>query len=214
MVARELETGTFGLSWTQGCGRTRWLIARLTLLAVAVTAGAAAVSVMFSWYYHPMLQLGQDSPLAPQIFDLRGPAFAGWTLAAFAISVCAGALIRRTIPAIVAAIAAWSGLLVTVVFWLRSHYQAPLTGTGLISPAGGTGQGVPWVLTQWWTQPGGTPASQYRSPAAPVSTSLSMPDQMATRWRSHEPCAAITAPSDHGAGTLLPSRKVMPSGPG
>jgi len=33
-----------------------------------------------------------------------------------------------------------SGLLVTVVFWLRSHYQAPLTGTGLISPAGGTGQ--------------------------------------------------------------------------
>ena len=160
MVARELETGTFRLSWTQGCGRTRWLIARLTLLAVAVTAGAAAVSVMFSWYYHPMLQLGQDSPLAPQIFDLRGPAFAGWTLAAFAISVCAGALIRRTIPAIVAAIAAWSGLLVTVVFWLRSHYQAPLTGTGLISPAGGTGQGVPWVLTQWWTQPGGTPASQ------------------------------------------------------
>ena len=74
--------------------------------------------------------------------------------------MCAGALIRRTIPAIVAAIAAWSGLLVTVVFWLRSHYQAPLTGTGLINPAGGTGQGVPWVLTQWWTQPGGTPASQ------------------------------------------------------
>ena len=160
MVARELETGTFRLSWTQGSGRTRWLIARLALLAVAVTAGAAAVSVMFSWYYHPMLQLGQDSPLAPQIFDLQGVAFAGWTLAAFAISVCAGALIRRTIPAIVAAIAAWSGLLVTVVFWLRSHYQAPLTGTGLINPAGGTGQGAPWVLTQWWIQPGGAPASQ------------------------------------------------------
>ena len=47
MVARELETSTFRLSWTKGCGRTRWLIARLALLAVAVTAGAAAVSVMF-----------------------------------------------------------------------------------------------------------------------------------------------------------------------
>jgi len=32
--------------------------------------------------------------------------FAAWTLATFAISVCAGALIRRVIPAIVAAIAA------------------------------------------------------------------------------------------------------------
>lgn len=160
VVARELETGTFRLSWTQGCGRSRWLISRLALLAVAVTAGTAAVSVVFSWYYQPMLQLGQDSPLAPQIFDLRGIDFAAWTLAAFAISVCAGALIRRMIAAIVAAIAAWSGLLVTTVFWLRSHYQAALTGTGLINPTSGNGQGTPWVLTQWWSQPGGAPASQ------------------------------------------------------
>lgn len=160
MVARELEGATFRLSWTQGCGRTRWLLARFLLLAVAVTAGAAAVSVMFSWYYQPMLQLGQDSPLAPQVFDLRGVDFAAWTLAAFAISVCAGALIRRTIPAIVAALAVWSGLLVTVVFWLRSHYQSPVTGTGLIDSAVGTGHGAPWVLTQWWIQPGGAPASQ------------------------------------------------------
>ena len=160
MVARELETGTFRLSWTQGCGRTRWLTARLVLLAVAVTAGAAAVSAVFSWYCQPMLQLGQDSPLAPQVFDLSGVAFPAWTLAAFTISVCAGALIRRTIPAIVAAIAVWSGLLVAVVFWLRSHYEAALTGAGLVSPTSGTGQGTPWVLTQWWTQPGGAPASQ------------------------------------------------------
>ena len=31
-------------------------------------------------------------------------------------------------------------------------------------------------------------------------------------WRSHEPCAATTAPPDHGAGMALPSRKDMPSG--
>jgi hypothetical protein len=31
-------------------------------------------------------------------------------------------------------------------------------------------------------------------------------------WRSHEPCPAITAPPDHGAGILLPPRKLMPSG--
>jgi hypothetical protein len=160
MVARELETGTFRLAWTQGCGRTRWLLARLVLAGVLLAAGAAAVSAVFSWYYQPMLRLGQDSPLAPQVFDLRGVVFAGWTLAAFAIGVCAGALIRRTIPAVVTAAAAWSALLALAVFWLRSHYQAALTGVGLVNPASGTGQGTPWILTQWWIQPGGAPASQ------------------------------------------------------
>ena len=135
LVARELETGTFRLSWTQGCGRTRWLAARVLLVGGLVTAAAAGVSVVFSWYYQPMLRLGQGSPLAPQIFDLRGVSFAGWTLAAFAISVCAGALIRRTIPAVVASMAAWSVLFVLAAFWLCSHHQAALTGVGLVSPA-------------------------------------------------------------------------------
>ena len=45
------------------------------------------------------------------------------------------------IPAIVAAIAAWSGLLMLTVFWLRAHYQAPLTGMGLINSTTGTGAG-------------------------------------------------------------------------
>src|SRR6185437_15755063 len=31
-------------------------------------------------------------------------------------------------------------------------------------------------------------------------------------WRFHEPCTATTAPPDHGAGILLPSRKARPSG--
>jgi len=111
-----------------------------------------------------MLQLGQDSPLAPQIFDLRGVAFAGWTLAAFTISVCAGALIRRTIPAIVAALAAWSGLLVTVVFWLRNHYQAPLTGTGLINPVSGDGHGVRGCSRSGGSSPAARPPASPRSP--------------------------------------------------
>jgi len=60
--------------------------------------------------------------------------FAGGTLVAFAISVCAGALIRRMIPAIVGAIAAWSGLLVTVVFRLRSHYRSMPVTSGKRNP--------------------------------------------------------------------------------
>jgi hypothetical protein len=75
-----------------------------------------------------MLQSGQNSPLALRISGLRGTGFAAWTLAAFTISVCAGALIRRMILGIATATTAWSGLLTAAVFWLHSDYQGPLTG--------------------------------------------------------------------------------------
>src|SRR5262249_53899310 len=45
LLARELETGTFRFAWTQGCGRLRWVIVKLVLLAVAVTVAAGAFSV-------------------------------------------------------------------------------------------------------------------------------------------------------------------------
>ena len=32
ILAREMETGTFRYAWTQGFGRTRWIIAKLALV--------------------------------------------------------------------------------------------------------------------------------------------------------------------------------------
>ena len=117
VLARELETGTFRYAWTQGFGRWRWTLAKLVPLAVAVAAAAGAFSVLFSWYYQPYfaagnqaLHLSEVSPFAPGLFDLRGVAFAAWTLAAFAIGVLAGMLIRRVVPAIAATLAVYAGL--------------------------------------------------------------------------------------------------------
>ena len=117
VLARELETGTFRYAWTQGFGRWRWTLAKLVPLAVVVTAAAGALSVLFSWYYQPYLAAGNQarslselSPFSSGLFDLRGVAFAAWTLAAFAIGALAGMLIRRVVPAIVATLAAYAGL--------------------------------------------------------------------------------------------------------
>ena len=117
VLARELETGTFRYAWTQGFGRWRWTLAKLVLLAVVVAAAAGAISVLFSWYYQPYFAAGNQtlafreaSPFAPGLFDLRGVAFAAWTLAAFAIGGLAGMLIRRVVPAIAATLAAYAGL--------------------------------------------------------------------------------------------------------
>jgi len=85
VLAREFESGTFRFAWTQGCGRLRWAVSKLVLLAVVITAVAWAFTELFGWYYHAFLADGQVSRLLPLAFGLLGVAFAAWTLAAFAM---------------------------------------------------------------------------------------------------------------------------------
>jgi MFS family permease len=154
MLAREIETGTFRYAWTQGFGRRRWTVAKLVLAGVAVAAIAGAFSVLVSWYYQPYLASGDGavfsspSPLSPGLFDLRGVAFAAWTLAAFAIGALAGMLIRRIVPAIVATLAAYTGLALLAGNVLRQHYLTPLVAKGSNLP------GSAWITSEWWTKGG------------------------------------------------------------
>jgi hypothetical protein len=155
VLARELETGTFRYAWTQGFERWRWTIAKLVTLAVAVTAAAGALSVLISWYYLPYLATGSQSrelselsPFSSGLFDLRGIAFAAWTLAAFAIGGLAGLLIRRVVPAIVTTLAAYTALALVAGNVLRQHYATPLLTSNLNVP------GSAWIMSQWWTKGG------------------------------------------------------------
>ncbi|HEY1668383.1 MAG TPA: hypothetical protein VGG54_22055, partial [Trebonia sp.] len=154
VLARELETGTFRYAWTQGFGRWRWALAKLVLLGVVLAAAAGAFGVLVSWYYQPYLAAGNQSlglteisPFAT-LFSLRGVAFPAWTLATFAIGALAGMLIRRVLPAIVAALAVYAGLAVAADGFLREHYLTPLVTSSQNLP------GTAWIISQWWTKDG------------------------------------------------------------
>jgi ABC-2 family transporter protein len=154
VLARELETGTFRYTWTQGFGRARWTLAKLVSLAVIVAAAAGAFSVLFSWYFGPFFAWGDQTPLAPTLFDLRGVAFAAWTLAAFAIGATAGILIRRVVPAIAATLTAWAALALAAGLFLRQRYLAPLVMHRPNVP------GSAWITGQGYTGRNGRPLSQ------------------------------------------------------
>jgi len=153
VLARELETGTFRYAWTLAFGRWRWTLAKLTLLAVIVAAAAGLFSLLVSWYFQPFFADGSRIPLDPTLFDLRGVAFAAWTLAAFAIGALAGMLIRRVVPAIAATLAVYAGLATATALYLQQHYMAPLLTGKLNVPASA------WIVSQWWTR-GGVRLSQ------------------------------------------------------
>ena len=153
ILARELETGTFRFAWTQGVGRTRWAIAKLVPLAIIVTIPGALVSMLFSWYYQPLIAAGDtNGALFPTVFDLSGVALAGWTLIAFALGALAGVVIRRVLPAMFATLVVWAGLAILTGTYLRAHYLAPLVTTSLKEPH------PAWVLSLQWVF-GGRPAT-------------------------------------------------------
>jgi hypothetical protein len=160
VLARELETGTFRYAWTQGFGRERQTVAKVALLAVAITAAAGAFSLVFSWFFQPFLAYGNMTVLSASVFVTRGIAFAAWTLAAFAIGVFAGMLIRRIIPAMAVTLGAYLGLDLLTWLILRPRYPLALVTSNPGIFNGASASNSPWVLSTWWTGPGGKPASQ------------------------------------------------------
>jgi ABC-2 family transporter protein len=197
VLARELETGTFRYAWTQGFGRRRWTLAKLVPLAIAVAVAAGVFSLLFSWYYQPFFADGDKTPLATELFDLRGVAFAAWTLAAFAIGALAGMLIRRVVPAIAATLAVYAGLALAAGLFLRQHYLTPLVTRNPTVPASA------WIMSQWWTK-GGTfafagwppnsllmricpPASVGPGKVSPESITQCVARHGYTQWTSYQP---------------------------
>jgi hypothetical protein len=164
VLGREMETGTFRYAWTQCFGGRRWTLAKLVPPAVVVAGAAGVFSLLFSWYAQPFFADGNQTPLAPTVFELRGVAFAAWTLAAFAIGALAGMLIRRAVPAIAATLAASAGLALAAGLYLRQHYITALVTSNPNVPdsAWASRTNVPgsaWIISQQWYM-GGQPVSQ------------------------------------------------------
>jgi hypothetical protein len=174
-LARELESGTFRFAWTQACGRTRWAVVRLGLLAVTLTVLAYAFSQLFSWYFSPFLAEGQTSKFPMQLFGNLGVDFAAWTLLAFAVAAFLGVVIRRAVAAMAVALASCTVLDVVTMMALRPHYATPLVASGVNAPGGSSA----WVMSQWLTGPGG----QRLNPAnIPLSVQNSPDPDAFTNW--------------------------------
>jgi hypothetical protein len=150
VLARELETGTFRYAWTQGYGRVRWTIAKLTLLAVAVVAVTGAFSQLFTWFFRPFIAQEDLNVLTATVFGTRGLVFAAWTLVAFAFGAFLGMLFRRIIPAMAVTLGVYIGLALLTWSFLRKYYvpsvvtSSPAFESGPITPQD------PWVLSHWF----------------------------------------------------------------
>jgi ABC-2 family transporter protein len=141
LLARELETGTFALTWSQSVTRTRWLAVKLTVGGLAAMAVTEALSLLFAWWEAPLGRAaglgGSGSGLAanqfnPLAFVTHGITPLGYAAFAFTLGVTAGALIRRTVPAMAVTLAIFAALQIATPLWIRpnlfpaSHTTVPI----------------------------------------------------------------------------------------
>jgi hypothetical protein len=179
LLAREYEAGTVRFAWTQAVGRGRWLAAKLALLGAALAGAGAAFGALAAWWLLLADGATGGSRWQPQQFGVTAVTFAGWTLLMFMAGVLAGALLRRTVPAMAAtaiagAILLWydvekfTGLLASVAPLAARSSLVSETLAASASPGailvGGTQAAMPpggWVLSAWFTGPHGRVISPF-----------------------------------------------------
>ena len=130
LIAREMETGTSALAWNQSITRTRWLAVKLTLTGLGAMALTEALSLMQAWWAAPIgravghgaggsnLAMGRFSSL---VFATHGITPLGYAAFAFTLGVTAGALIRRTVPAMAVTLAIFAAVQIAMPLWIRPH---------------------------------------------------------------------------------------------
>jgi hypothetical protein len=150
LVARELETGTYRLSWTQSVTRTRWLVTKLVVVGLASVVATGLLSLMVTWWSSPFDRV-TGTPFSPSSFDRRDLVPVAYAAFAFTLGVIAGTLIRRTLPAMAATLVAFIGVRAVIFEWIRPRLMAPLRLTTAFNAqlgAGGRLNPADWLLSQ------------------------------------------------------------------
>jgi hypothetical protein len=180
LIARELETRTFSLAWTQSTTRTQWLAVKLTLTGLAAMAVTEVLSLIYAWWADPITKaVGLSSTGAPQIysqgtfssviFASHGITPLGYAAFAFTLATAAGAFTRRTVPAMAITLAIFAAAQLAMPLWIRPHlvpsshtvasiYASDLA-YGSLNADVVPGQSSAWILSSQALNPAGQPVS-------------------------------------------------------
>lgn len=169
LVAREFETGTFRLAWSQGVTRTQWMVAKLFGVGLAAMLITGVVSWMITLWGHPVDRTLEDQY---SLFDERNIVPIAYSAFAFTLGVTTGLFVRRTLPSMVIVLVLFSIVrifdssairdeLVASKVEVKTYERSALRGISA-SPAGDVTPAVPdlripdaWVLSKQFVDKSG-----------------------------------------------------------
>ena len=145
LVAHEFETRTCDFAWAQSITRTRWLAVKVGWLLLAAAVWGGAIAALVTWWSGPRNAAFGDA-FQSNYFDQQGLVPVGYAVFATALGIAAGAVLRRTLPAIAIVIGGFIGMRLWISQGLRMHFMAPVTtfygvAANLNPPAGSINTG-------------------------------------------------------------------------
>jgi ABC-2 family transporter protein len=153
LIAREIDHATNVLAWTQTVTRRRWLLAKVGMALVATLAWSVGVSALVTWWSGTPNALYGNRFEGAQ-FDTQNVAPIAFALFAVCLGIAAGALLRRTLPALATTLVGYAVVRVLVSVYARPHYAAAVTRSFPLSadvqlPSGS------WTLSSKLVDPAG-----------------------------------------------------------
>lgn len=103
LIARELETGTAELAWTQSVSPARWLAAKLAVPAALIASGTTLLMLLhrLAWPSNrELLRWLNWQWYGDVAFRGNGPVAVAYALLGLAVGVLVGLVVRRSLPAL------------------------------------------------------------------------------------------------------------------
>ena len=126
LVAHELETRTSDFAWAQSITRTRWLAVKVGWLLLAAAVWGGVIAVLVTWWSGPR-NAAFANAFQANYFDQQGLVPIAYSVFATALGIAAGAVLRRTLPAIAIVSGGFIGMRLWVSQGLRMHFMTPVT---------------------------------------------------------------------------------------
>ncbi|KAB1921277.1 ABC transporter permease subunit [Micromonospora noduli] len=126
LVARELESGTYRMVFSQSVSRGRWLLVKLAAGCGAAALGAGLLSLVLTEWAQPIDGASADR-MNPLVFAARGIVPIGYATLAFVVGVATGLLLRRTLAAMAVTLLVVISLQIAAPFVVRPWLAQPVT---------------------------------------------------------------------------------------
>jgi hypothetical protein len=126
LVAHELEARTSDFAWAQSITRTHWLAVKAGWVLLAAAVWGGVIAALVTWWSGPRNAAFADAFQA-NYFDQQGLVPVAYSVFATALGIAAGAVARRTLPAIAIVIGGFIGMRLWISQDLRMHFMTPVT---------------------------------------------------------------------------------------